>query len=69
MCIRDRVAGLVPDTYKIEVRLNYQVLAYGFIQDLLVDNDDARVALFEELDNNARNRFETITSVTDSINF
>lgn len=64
-----RVANLAPDTYSIEATLNYQVLAYGFIQDLLTDNDLARVALFEDLNHNARTRFETITSVTDSINF
>ena len=61
------IAGLVPGTYTIEAKLNYQTLAYGFIQDLIADDDEARVALFRDLDHDAVTRVETIAIATGSI--
>ena len=63
------IAGLAPGTYTIEARLNYQPIAYGFIQDLITDDDDARVALFRDLNDSAVIRFETISTATDSIDY
>jgi len=63
------IGGLVPGTYTIETRLNYQPLAYGFVQDLITDDDDARVALFRDLNDSAVIRFETISTATGSIDF
>jgi len=62
-----QIGGLVSGTYTIEARLNYQTMAYGFGQDLFNDTADPRVALFRDLDRNARVRFETVS--TDSQNY
>lgn len=61
--------GLVAGNYTIEARLNYQTTAYSFGQDLCNDADDARVALFKDMDNNARIRFEAVSSDSRDINF
>jgi hypothetical protein len=64
-----RISGLLTGSYTIEARLNYQTLAYGFGQDLFNDVDEPRVALFKELDDGARLRFETVSSDTGTIDF
>ena len=60
-------------TYKVPVglansvsyraELNYQALAYGFIQDLLLDNSHPEVARFETMYNSTTLRSETIAAV------
>lgn len=55
--------------YTIEARLNYQTMAYSFGQDLFNDADDSRVALFKDLDDNARVRIEMISSDSRDIIF
>ena len=60
-------------TYKVQVglansvsyraELNYQALAYGFIQDLFLDNNDPEVARFETLYNGTTLRSETIAAI------
>ncbi len=64
-----RISGLLAGSYIVEARLNYQTMAYGFGQDLFNDVDDPRVALFKDLDDNARLRFETISSDSGDIDF
>ncbi len=64
-----QIAGLADGDHLIEVKLNYQTLAYGFAQDLFNDIDEPRVALFKDLNDNARIRFETIFSVADNFDF
>lgn len=64
-----QVSGLAAGNYSIDVRLNFQSVGYNFIQDLITDNDEPRVALFKGLNDNAAIRFETIQSVTDNITF
>ena len=64
-----RISGLLAGSYTIEARLNYQTMAYGFGQDLFNDVDEPRVALFKELDDGARLRFETVSSDTGNIDF
>jgi hypothetical protein len=62
-----RVGGLMPGSYTIDVKLNYQTMAYAFGQDLFNDVDEPRVALFKDLDDSARQRFETVSSDTSNI--
>jgi len=64
-----RISGLQAGNYTVEARLNYQTMAYGFGQDLFNDVDVPQVALFKELDDNARLRFETVSSDTGNIDF
>jgi len=64
-----RIGGLLASTYTIEARLNYQTMAYGFGQDLFNDVDEPRVAMFKDLDDVARLRFETLSSDTSNIDF
>ncbi len=64
-----RISGLIAGTYTIDARLNYQTMAYGFGQDLFNDVDEPQVALFKTLDDNARLRFETISSDAGSVDF
>lgn len=64
-----QVSGLLAGTYRIDVRLNFQSVGYNFVQDLVKDDDEPRVALFRDLDENAAIRFETIQSVTENITF
>ena len=64
-----QVSGLVSASYTIEAELNYQTMAYGFGQDLFNDVDEPRVALFKDLDDGARLRFETVSSDRGGINF
>ena len=67
--VRYVVAGLADATYTIEASLNFQSVSYSFIQDLVSDDDEPRVALFRDLNERASLRFETITGVSTSINF
>ncbi len=64
-----RISGLLTGSYTIEAKLNYQTMAYGFGQDLFNDVDDPRVALFKDLDDGARVRFETVSSDSSDIDF
>ena len=64
-----QISGLLAGSYTIEVRLNYQTMAYGFGQDLFIDVDEPRVALFKGLDDGARLRFETVSSDSGVIDF
>ena len=64
-----RVSGLQAGTYTVEASLNYQTMAYGFGKDLFNDVDVPQVALFKDLDDNARLRFETVSSDTGGIDF
>ena len=64
-----QIGGLVTGNYTIEANLNYQTMAYSFGQDLFKDADDSRVALFKDLDDNARIRFEMVSSDSRDINF
>ena len=64
-----RISGLPAGSYTIEARLNYQTMAYGFGQDLFNDVDEPRVALFKDLDDGVRLRFETVSSDTGNIDF
>jgi hypothetical protein len=67
--IRYQVAGLTAGNYTIEVRLNFQSAGYNFIADLVSDDDEPRVALFRDLNENARVRFETISSASTNVAF
>ena len=60
---------LADGNYTIEVKLHYQPLAYNFVQDLLQDIDEPRVALFRDLNDGANIRYETISSVAEDIIF
>ncbi len=64
-----QISGLPAGSYAIDARLNYQTMAYGFGQDLFNDADDPRVALFRDLNDQARLRFETVSSDTHDLNF
>ena len=64
-----RINGLLAGSYTVVARLNYQTMAYGFGQDLFNDVDEPRVALFKDLDDGARLRFETVSSDTGNIDF
>ena len=64
-----RISGLLAGSYIVAARLNYQTMSYGFGQDLFTDVDDPRVALFKDLDDGARLRFETISSDSGDIDF
>jgi hypothetical protein len=64
-----RIRGLAGGTYRIDVRLNFQSVGYNFIQDLITDDDEPRVALFRDLNDKAGTRFETIQTVTENVNF
>lgn len=64
-----RISGLPAGSYAIEARLNYQTMAYGFGQDLFNDVDEPGVALFKDLDDGTRLRFETVSSDTGNIDF
>lgn len=67
--VRYQVAGLTAGNYTIEVRLNFQSVGYSFIADLIANDDDPRVTLFKDLNENARMRFETISSASANIAF
>ena len=67
--VRYQISGLPAGSYTIDAQLNYQTMAYGFGQDLFNDADDPRVALFKDLDDQARLRFETVSSDSQDINF
>ena len=58
-----RIQVGLADSVKYRAELNYQALAYGFIQDLFLDNSDPEVAKFETLYNGTRLRSETIAAV------
>ena len=64
-----QISGLTAGTYTVAARLNYQTMSYGFGQDLFNDVDVSQVALFKNLDDNARLRFETISSDAGSVDF
>ena len=64
-----RISGLPAGNYTINTSLNYQTMAYGFGQDLFNDVDEPRVALFKDLNDNARIRFETVSSDSGNIDF
>ena len=64
-----QVSGLIAGTYTVAARLNYQTMSYGFGQDLFNDVDLSQVASFKTLDDNARLRFETISSDAGSVDF
>jgi hypothetical protein len=64
-----RISGLAAGSYTIDAQLNYQTMSYGFGQDLFNDIDDPRVALFKDLDDGARNRYETVSSDSGAIDF
>jgi hypothetical protein len=64
-----QISGLVSGNYTIEASLNYQTMAYGFGQDLFNDIDEPRVALFKDLDDNARLRFEAVSTDSGSYDF
>ncbi len=64
-----RISGLIAGTYTVDARLNYQTMAYGYGQDLFNDVDEPQVAFFKTLDDNARLRFETISSDSGSTDF
>jgi hypothetical protein len=64
-----QISGLIAGTYTVAARLNYQTMSYGFGQDLFNDVDVSQVALFKDLDDNARLRFETISSAAGSVDF
>ncbi len=51
--------------YSVELR--YQSLAYGFVKDLFLDNNNPEVASFETMYNNASIRSEIIDSLQSSI--
>ena len=63
------ISGLPAGTYTIEAKLNYQTMAYGFGQDLFKNVDEPRVAMFKNLDDGARLRFETVSSDRGEIDF
>lgn len=67
--VRYEVQGLAPGTYAIQVGLNYQVLAYSFLQDLARDSDSPHVALFLDLTDKVAVPYETIAGATGSIDF
>ena len=67
--VRFEIAGLAAGLYEIAVDVNYQVVAYGFVQDLAVDADDPYVAAYLALNDGAVVRYETIASATASLNF
>jgi hypothetical protein len=64
-----QISGLASGNYTIEASLNYQTMAYGFGQDLFNDIDEPRVALFKDLDDNARLRFEAVSTDSGSYDF
>jgi hypothetical protein len=64
-----RISGLQDGTYTVAATLNYQTMAYSYGQDLFNDVDVSQVALFKDLDDNARLRFETVSSDTGNIDF
>jgi len=64
-----QIGGLSSGSYTITAKLNYQTMAYGFGQDLFTDVSEPQVALFKDLDDNARLRFETISSDSGDIDF
>lgn len=64
-----QISGLIAGTYTVAARLNYQTMSYGFGQDLFNDVDVSQVALFKDLDDNARLRFETVSSDAGSVDF
>ncbi len=51
-----------------KAELKYQTLAYGFIKDLFLDNNNAEVAKFETMYNNAAIRAEMISVVEGTVN-
>ncbi len=62
-----QIASLAAGTYTIEASLNFQTVAYGYLLDLFLDDDDPRVALFKELDAAAQIRFEVISAAAGTI--
>lgn len=64
-----QINGLPTGSYTITAKLNYQTMAYGFGQDLFGDVSEPQVALFKDPDDNARLRFETISSDSGDIDF
>ncbi len=62
-----QIANLPAGTYTIEASLNFQTVAYGYLQDLFLDDDNPRVALFKELDDAAQVRFEVISAATGTV--
>lgn len=67
--VRFEIAGLVQGAYTIQVSLNYQVLAYSFLQDLATDSDSPHVALFLDLNDSVAVPHETIATATENIDF
>ncbi|UPT78553.1 hypothetical protein MN086_05235 [Sulfurovum sp. XGS-02] len=61
------IANLPADDYTITATLHYQTLSYGFAQDLYKNAELREVALMKLLDDNAVNRYETISTDTTSI--
>jgi len=55
------------NTISYTAELKYQSLAYGFVQDLFLDNDDAEVAKFEALFNGSTIRSETISTIDGAL--
>ncbi len=65
--IHYQISGLPSGSYTIEIRVNLQTVAYSYLQDLFRDEEEPRVALFREMDDTARIRFETVASASGSI--
>ncbi len=65
--IKYEIANLLSGDYTITTTLHYQTLSYGFAQDLYKNAELREVALMKLLDDNAVNRYETISTDTTSI--
>jgi hypothetical protein len=61
------VDNLPEGEYTISVTLKYQTVSYGFMQDLYKDQNLTEVALMKVLDENAKLRFEDISTDIASI--
>lgn len=61
------IKNLPADNYTITATLHYQTLSYGFAQNLFKNAELPEVALMKALDASTTNRYETISTDTESV--